>query len=88
MLFLFRLGLLTAVLGVVSACDLAPSDDILDGKACDSAGACSKGYTCDVRYNVCRKAGAPQPQCDDAGSCTTAATTSTPGSSTSSAASQ
>lgn len=77
MLFLFRLGLLMVVVGVVPACELTPSDDILDGKACDSGGVCSKGYTCDLRYNVCRKASAPQPQCDDAGSCTTATTSST-----------
>jgi hypothetical protein len=77
MLFLFRLGVLTVVLGTALACDLTPSDDILDGKACDSRGACSNGYTCDQRYNVCRKPGAPQPQCDDAGSCTAAAASST-----------
>lgn len=72
MLFLSRMGLLLVTLGTALACELTPSDDILDGKACDSRGACSKGYSCDRRYNVCRKGGAPQ--CDDAGSCDTAST--------------
>lgn len=78
MLFLFRAGLLLIALGAVAACELTPSDDILDGKSCDSRGVCSKGYACDQRYNVCRKGGAPAPQCDDAGSCDTASTASPP----------
>jgi hypothetical protein len=70
MLSRFRVGLLLVASGAAWGCDLTPSDDILDGKACDSRGACSEGYTCDRRYNVCRSASAPQ--CD-AGACNTAA---------------
>jgi hypothetical protein len=77
MLFLSRTGLLLVTLGAALACELTPSDDILDGKACDSHSACSKGYSCDRRYNVCRKVGAPQ--CDDAGTCETASTPPLPG---------
>jgi hypothetical protein len=58
-----RVLLWLALIGVVpslSGCDLTPPSDILDGKACDARGRCTRGYRCDVRYNVCRKNSAMQ----------------------------
>jgi hypothetical protein len=52
--------MISLALGVGAGCAMSDEDDILEGKACDSRGRCSRGYTCDSAHNVCRKGAANQ----------------------------
>jgi len=61
-----RVCLWLVLFPLLGGCDLTPSDVILDGKSCDSRGACVQGYVCDTRYNVCRQIGSQPVQQGDA----------------------